>query len=546
MNSLRAPNIGNRHSQHTFALTPQAVKPRSNFDRSFGVKGTCDADNLYPFFLDLGYPGDTYKLNSMLLFRLCTQLVPVMDNMYLDTFFFKVPLRLLWSNWQKFMGEQDSPGDSIDFTIPKTRYIAAGGVVVGELGDYFGLPTGIAANVRNIDVTAFPFRSYNLIWSKWFRDENMQNAITNDTGNGPDTLANYILRKRGKRFDYFTGSLTAPQKGVGVNLPLGTTAPIILKTPNTGNNAKIRVASTGALTAAGSNLQTSSDALGNFQTTDPILLFLDPNGTLVTDLTNATAATINSLRLAYNIQRLLEKDARGGTRYIESIWSHFGVRSDDARLQNPEFLGGSSSMLNMTPVAVTADNPNAAGTYGAQPGQLTSAGVFHSGRNGFVTSLTEHCIIMGLFSIRTEVSYQQGLERFWSLSTRYDMYFPVLANLGEQSVLNKEIYFQNDAAAAVDNAVFGYQERFSELRYKPSMIVGKLRSTFATSLDLWHWAEKFTTLPTLGSTFIQSNSPVTRAIAVTDEPAFVYDIWHQFHHTRVMPVNSVPGWDNRF
>lgn len=536
---------GNRKTEHSFARVPHTTLPRSAFDRSCGKKGTFQADYLVPFFLEAEIlPGDTVSLNTTILARMATQIVPIMDNIYLDTFFFFCPYRLLWTNWEKFNGAQTNPGDSIDYTIPKTRYIAAGGVVVGELGDYFGLPTGIAANVRNIDVTAFPFRAYNRIWTDFFRDENLQNSLTNDTGNGPDTLANYVLRKRGKRADYFTSCLPFVQKGTAANIPLGTTAPIILTTPNTGNSGLVRVASTGALVAAAGGLAVS--AAGNFEGDSTVDFFYDPNGTLKADLTNATAATINSLRLAYNVQRVLERDARGGTRYIEMVKSHFGVDSPDARLQRPEFLGGSSTPVNIAPIAATATAETSGTPAITYTGNLGAYGVVHATRNGFTKSFTEHGLILGLMSVRADITYQQGMPRWATRSTRYDYYLPTLANLGEQSVFNKEIYYQNDAGATVDNAVFGYQERFAEYRYKPSEIVGQLRSTYATSLDFWHMAEEFSSLPTLGDTFIQSSTPIARSSAVTTDPHFIFDSWTKFKHVRVMPVFSIPGWDNRF
>lgn len=543
---------GNRKTEHSFARVPETVKPRSSFDRSCGNKGTFQSDLLVPFFLDEILPGDTVNLNTTILARLATQLVPIMDNLYLDTFFFFVPYRLLWTNWQKFNGEQANPGDSIDFTIPKTRYIAAGGVVVGELGDYFGLPTGIAANVRNIDVCAFPFRAYNLIWREHFRDENLQNSPTVDTGNGPDTLANYVLKKRGKRFDYFTGCLPFLQKGVAANIPLGTTAPVlgigkINTTVFDTAGQTVREADGTTQVYAQSSLISTGGANNSWFVEEGGIRFgtADFPG-VYTDLSSAAAATINSLRLAYNVQRVLERDARGGTRYTEMIKSHFGVTSPDARLQRPEFLGGSSTPINIAPIAATAT----AETSGTPPitnvGYLGAYGVVHSGRNGFVKSFTEHGLIMGLMSVRADITYQQGLHRMWSRSTRYDFYLPTLANLGEQAVLNKEIYFQNDSGAAIDNATFGYQERFAEYRYKPSQIVGQLRSTFATSLDFWHMAEEFTALPTLGDTFIQSSTPIERSVAITTDPDFVFDSWTKMKHVRVMPVFSIPGWDNKF
>ncbi len=527
---------------HQFTMIPKADIPRSSFDCQSTHKTTFDAGYLVPVYVDEMLPGDTFRLNMTAFARLATPIYPVMDNMHLDSFFFFVPNRLIWSNWQKFMGQQANPSDSTSYVVPQ-QVSPAGGYAIGSLQDYMGLPTvGQVSNTGTVSHCAFWPRAYNLIWNEWFRDENLQNSVTVDTGDGPDNVANYILLRRGKRKDYFTSALPWPQKGTSVSLPLGITAPvksdnseIVLKPYDPGSypdgrmkffadNARLGVVNNGAY---GSGTVTFGSNTG-----------------LYADLSQATAATINQLRQSFQIQKLLERDARGGTRYTEIIRAHFGVISPDARLQRPEYIGGGSTTININPIAQTSGT-NASGTT-TPMGTLAAMGTALAHNHGFTYSATEHGVILGMVSVRADLTYQQGLARMWSRSTRYDFYFPAFATLGEQAVLNKEIYVRGDAN---DNGVFGYQERWAEYRYNPSRISSLFRSTAAGTIDGWHLAQRFTSLPTLNNTFIQDNPPVSRVVAVgaaANGQQFIFDSFFDVKKARPMPMYSVPGLIDHF
>lgn len=536
----------NRSTQHLFSQIPSTQIPRSVFDRSHGYKTTFNSGFLVPFYVDEVLPGDSFKLTATLFARLATPIVPFMDNLYLETFFFFVPNRLVWDNWQKFNGEQKNPTDSTDFLIPT---VSGTNVQNQTLWDYFGLPTNVS---KALKVNALPFRAYNLIFNEWFRDENLQESLKVPTGDGPDNLSDYSLVRRGKRHDYFTSCLPWPQKGPGVEISVGgkaevnpvsapTFKPVLVSGPygyvirqqNTLGYADFTPDSYGFNNV---DFATSSYSVIGDSGQMYHLDWLSPG--LQVDLSTATPISINDLRQAFQIQKLYERDARGGTRYTEILRSHFGVISPDARLQRPEYLGGSSARISINPVQQTSATNDT-----TPQGNLAAFGVVSDSFHGFSKSFVEHGYVFGFVNVRADLTYQQGLNRMWSRQGRFDFYWPVLAHLGEQAVLNKEIYAQGTAD---DDKVFGYQERYAEYRYYPGQVTGKFRSTDPQPLDSWHLAQKFGTLPTLSGQFIQDNPPVERVIAVQDEPQFLFDSYIRLKCARPMPVYSVPGLVDHF
>lgn len=507
---------------HSFAEVPKAEIQRSSFDRSFSHKTTFDAGQLIPIYLDEALPGDTFNLQMHAFARLATPIKPIMDNMYLDTQFFAIPMRLVWDNWQKFCGERVNPDDNNDYVIPKMTS-PLGGYAANSIFDYLGLPVGVAG-IRH---SSLFLRSLNLTWNEWYRDQNLQDSLTVPKGDSDDDPAIYSIQRRGKRHDYFTGCLPWPQKGEAVEIPLGTTAPIgFIQTNGLISPGMTAVAGVAPSSATVPGLADNA---------------LYPSGSIaVADLSQAAAATINTLRQAFQVQRMFERDARGGTRYVELLLAHFKVQSPDFRLQRPEYLGGGSTPVNINPIAQTSPT----GTYANTPqGNLSAMGTVAVSGHGFHKSFTEHCIIVGFASVRADMTYQQGLNRMWSRSTRFDFYWPALSHIGEQAVLAKEIYADGTAA---DETVFGYQERYAEYRYKPSMITGEFRSSYPQSLDIWHLAQDYVIHPTLSPEFIEENPPIDRVIAVPTEPHFLFDSVFKLKCARPMPLYGVPGMIDHF
>lgn len=554
-------------SQHRFAEIPKAEIPRSVFDRSFTTKTAFNSGYLIPVFFDEVLPGDTFDVNASFFTRLATPVVPFMDNLWLDSFFFFVPYRLVWDHWTNMHGERKNPQDSVDYICP-TVTAPDGGFGFGSIYDYLGIPPD-----KKLTVNALPLRACNLIYNEWFRDENLQNSLTVNTGDENDSPTLYNLFRRGKRHDYFTSCLPWPQKGDSVEVSLGGTAPVRISSTaadtksvnvalgslSIGANGGFQLGSRGfsmANSDAGTkgpwtNTTTGGSALNNAQYSSGLKINGVPTWSTdslsaFADLSTASPITINSLRYAFQLQKLLERDARGGTRYTELLQSHFGVTNPDLRLQRPEYLGGSSTRITINPVQQTSSTNDT-----TPQGNLAAYGVGSDVFHGFNRSFTEYGCIIGFVSVRADLTYQQGLNRAWFRKSRFDFYYPVFSHLGEQTVLNKEIFAQgpsvkDPAGNVVDEQVFGYQERYAEYRYKPSMITGIMRSTAPQSLDVWHLSQKFESLPKLNAEFIQDQPPVNRVVAVQNEPQFIFDAYFKMKCARPMPVYSVPSLVDHF
>lgn len=547
-------------TQSHFANIENPKIQRSKFDRSSGWKGDFDAGQLIPFFIDEALPGDTFQGNVNIFGRLSTPLKPIMDNIYIDVHFFSVPNRLVWDNWKRFMGERPDPDSTTDFLIPELN-LGVSNFPPYSNPDYLGLPTSVTGLTN---ISALPFRAIQLTWNEWYRDQNLQDSLTFSTGDGPDLITNYLsLLPRGKRKDYFTSAFTSPQKGPPVEVPIGSTADLTIA-----NNSSIITNSLTPRFTYGAPADFQNQTLQAFKdpaTTSRVDLFsgrvftaaetvgvnaeaqfgnqsglkIDLNNVKV-DLSTATATTINQLRQAFQLQRMYERDQRGGTRYTELVRSHFGVISPDARQQRPEFLGGGTLNVNVNPIAQTSATLDDS----TPQGNLSAMGTFSTkGHIRFTKSFTEHEIIIGFLSARADLNYQQGINKMWLRQTRDDFYWPTYAHLGEQAILNKELYAQGTSA---DEEVFGYQERYSEYRYKPGIITGAFRSNYAQSLDIWHLAQDFATLPALNGGFIQEQPPMGRIVAVPSEKTFLADIFTELHCTRPMPTYSTPGLIDHF
>lgn len=570
---------------HRFSDAPAMYMKRTKFDRSHVYKTTFDSGKLIPVFIDEVLPGDTTRMSVNYFARLATPIKPIMDNIYLDWFFFFVPNRLVWEHWQNFCFEQEDPDDSTDYVIPTVAATGnSGNAYVGSLWDYFGLPVNTSGNLSGI--SALPFRGVYLIWNEWFRDENLQKSVkiqkgdTNEVLNsarsseqpswvftsGTSIVPGLACPPRGKRHDYFTSALPWTQKGPGVSVGLAGTASIVDPSPTTGyllhsnNNQLAAVSAYGgeATTAGGLRVASGSGSISfNYRGSDTSVVggFAGNTSTQITmsahpasgflandsyvDLDTSSIFTINSLRTAFQMQKFYERLARGGSRYTEVLRSFFGVVSPDARLQRPEFLGSFTKMVNVNPIAQTSATDST-----SPQGNLSAYGVTAARFHGFTKSFVEHGYVFGFVCARADLTYQQGINKMWLRSTVYDFYWPTFAHLGEQAVELREIYAQGSEA---DTTVFGYQERYAEYRYKPSQITGKFRSSVVNgSLDIWHLSQFFNNAPTLNEEFIIENPPVERVIAVPSEPEFLLDIGFRYTTVRPMPMFGTPGLVDHF
>lgn len=572
---------------HRFSDAPAMYMKRSKFDRSHVYKTTFNSGKLIPVFVDEVLPGDTTRMSVNYFARLATPIKPIMDNIYLDWFFFFVPNRLVWEHWQNFCFEKEDPDDKTDYVIPT---VAASGnsnnAYIGSLWDYFGLPVNTSGNLSGI--SALPFRGVYLIWNEWFRDENLQNTVKIQKGDanevlnsdrvseqpawvfttGTDIVPGLACPPRGKRHDYFTSAFPWTQKGPGVSIGLAGTASIVDPSPDSGYLLHSNFSDLAAVTAYGGEASSSGgrrvtngsgsiefNRYGSTSDYSAVGGFAGNSETRVTvsaqrgsdylgndsyvDLDTSSIFTINSLRTAFQMQKFYERLARGGSRYTEVLRSFFGVVSPDARLQRPEFLGSFTKMVNVNPIAQTSATDDT-----SPQGNLSAYGVTAAKFHGFTKSFVEHGYIIGFVCARADLTYQQGINKMWLRSTVYDFYWPTFAHLGEQAIELREIYAQGSKD---DTSVFGYQERYAEYRYKPSQITGKFRSSVTDgTLDKWHLSQFFKNPPTLNEEFIVENPPINRIIAVPSEPEFLLDIGFRYTTVRPMPMFGTPGLVDHF
>lgn len=521
--------------QNHFANIPQIQRPRAQFVRPYRTKHTFDEGELIPFYLDDVIPGDTFKVSAKMFARVATPVFPIMDNMYLEVFWFYVPNRLVWDNFVKQHGEQVDPEDSTDYTTPviDDQTIAANATPM-SLWDNYGLPMVRPADQD--DISALPFRMYNMIFRDWFRDQDLQDSPPVPRGDGPDDLADYPIRRICKYKDFATTARPAPQKGPAVDIPIGGNAPVILDPASMNDDALIRRTDNHNL--FGNETLRARASTGVFvNNQDDTRLVYDPNGTLVADLDQAAGPTVNLFREAVTIQQMYELDMRGGTRYIEMVFNHYGVVNPDFRLQRPEFLGYDRQMVNIHPVPQTS---GATDDEAATPqGNLAAFGTVSS-RNGFVKTFTEHGYVIGLLAVRADLSYQEKVDKHWFRQNRHQYYYPIFANLGEEAIQNRELQV-NPSASTGNKDGFGFQERWYEARFKTNQVTGLFRSSHSTSLDAWHLAQEFNTVPQLDDVFIEEEAPVDRCIAVPSEPHFILDCNVTNVAARPMPMYSSPG-----
>lgn len=548
-----------RVNQSHFAMIPQANIRRSVFDRSHVYKTTFNEGQLIPYFVDEVIPGDTFTLNPVEFCRLATPVVPFMDNIYIESFFFFVPSRLVYDKWVNLCGEQENPEDSTDYLVPT---VSLSGDMTNKIPDYMGIACA-SGSFNNISVNCLPFRAYWLIWNEWFRDENLQKSVKISKGETNTVLEpmgqstanpNYGLPSgvsnwfdpapRGKRYDYFCGALPWPQKGEAVDLPLGATADVISNNVSISGKGVLSVGDDGGVHASGIGIsgrawnRISDYPSAGYNSNSPWTINNTSLTGLTVDLSSASAITINSLRQAFMLQRYYEIDARGGTRYTEKLQAHFGVTNPDARLQRPEFLGSHSSMMNINPVTQTSSTDST-----TPQGNLAAFGLNAQRYHAFTKSFSEFGYIIGLINVRADLTYQQGVNKMWLRSDVLDFYWPSFAHLGEQTIQNIEIYCQGNDD---DKKVFGYQERYAEYRYKPSLITGQFRSTYTQPLDIWHLSQKFASLPTLSDEFIQDHPPISRVVAVPSYPHFLLDVKFNLKCIRPMPMFGIPGMMGHF